>query len=100
MRYQITEQAAGMGARHRKPGALAAAWHCWPAFLARYYIRQTWDDMPGPRWVRLALVIICIAIPGPQDELILIGLTRVFRAWRARRDGQATTRTAWKGQAA
>jgi hypothetical protein len=59
-------------------------WHCWPAYLTRYYLRQTWDDMPGPWWVKVPLIVVCLLIPGPQDELILIGLTRVFRAWRAR----------------
>ena len=58
----------------------------WPAHLAADYARQTWRDLPGPWWVKIALVAICIAIPGPQDELLLIALTRVCRAWRKRRN--------------
>lgn len=49
-------------------------------------MRQTWDDMPGPAPVKLALVIICLAIPGPQDEILLIAFTRACRAWRKRRE--------------
>jgi hypothetical protein len=64
--------------------AALAAWHSWPAFLARYYVRQAWDAMPGPWPVKAALVALCFAIPGPWDELALIGLTRACRAWRAR----------------
>ena len=59
-------------------------WHAWPVYLARYYLRQTWDDMPGPWPVKLALVAICLAIPGPQDELLLFAFTRACRAYRAR----------------
>jgi hypothetical protein len=59
-------------------------WHSWPVFLARYYVRQTWRDMPGPWPVKVALIVITVAIPGPQDEIALIALTRIFRAWRAR----------------
>jgi len=62
-------------------------WHSWPVFLARYYLRQMWDDMPGPWPVKLLLVTVCLAIPGPQDELALIAFTRLCRAWRARREG-------------
>lgn len=68
---------------------ITAAWHSWPVYLARYYVRQTWRDMPGPTPAKVALVVICLAIPGPQDELALIALTRVCRAWRARQERQA-----------
>jgi hypothetical protein len=57
-----------------------------PLFLAIYYLRQTWDDLPGPWPVKVALCAICLAIPGPQDELTLIALTRLCRAWRARQE--------------
>lgn len=65
--------------------------------LARWYaawmldgIRQTWEDMPGPAPVKIALVAVCVAIPGPQDELLLLALTRVFRAWHQRQATQTT----------
>lgn len=65
---------------------IGRAWHSWPVYLVRYYLLQLWRDMPGPWPVKLALVAICLAIPGPQDELLLIALTRVCRAWRAKRE--------------
>ena len=55
-----------MSARARE--VLAAAWHCWPAFLARYYLRQMWDDLPGPWPVKAALVVLCLACPGPAGR--------------------------------
>jgi hypothetical protein len=66
---------------------IAAIWHSWLVFLARYYLRQTWDDLPGPWPVKIALCAVCLAIPGPQDELALIALTRLCRMWRARQAG-------------
>jgi hypothetical protein len=62
-------------------------WNLWPVYLVRFYVRQTWDDLPGPAPVKLALVVVCVAIPGPQDELALIAFTRLCRLWRARREG-------------
>ena len=65
--------------------AALAAWHSWPAFLARYYLRQMWDDLPGPWPVKAALLALCLACPGQLDEIALIALTRACRRWRARR---------------
>jgi len=59
-------------------------WHAWPVYVTRYYIRRTWDDLPGPWWVKTLLIAVCLAIPGPQDEIALIAITRICRAWRAR----------------
>jgi hypothetical protein len=67
------------------PGAAFAIWHAWPVFLARYYVHRTWDDLPGPTWVKALLIVACVAIPGPADELALIGITRICRTWRAHR---------------
>lgn len=58
-----------------------ARWYGLAVWLA---VLQLWRDMPGPWWVKVLLVAVCLAIPGPQDELLLILLTRVFRAWRSR----------------
>ena len=27
---------------------MAAVWDLWPVYVARYYARRTWDDLPGP----------------------------------------------------
>jgi hypothetical protein len=88
-------------ARHTAPGAVrlavaelgtyAAATARWYALAAWCAMLQTWHDMPGPWWVKVALVAVCLAIPGPQDEILLILLTRVFRAWRARQSASLTT---------
>jgi hypothetical protein len=67
---------------------IARVWHWWPVYLARFYVRELWRDLPGPWPVKVALVAICLAIPGPQDELLLIALTRVCRAWRKRHAAQ------------
>jgi hypothetical protein len=86
-------------------GAAAAPRWCafidldaWPVVTGRWYayavwcaMLQTWHDMPGPWWVKILLVAVCLAIPGPQDEIALILLTRVFRAWRARQAASLTT---------
>ena len=65
-------------------GIAFAVWHAWPVFLARYYVRRTWDDLPGPWPVKALLIVACAAIPGPADEIALVAITRACRAWRAR----------------
>ena len=75
------------GNEDEQPVSRAAAfsvWHAWPVFLARYYIRRTWDDLPGPWPVKALLIVACAAIPGPADEIALVAITRACRAWRAR----------------
>jgi len=64
-------------------------WHSWPAFLLRYYCGITWRALPGPWPVKLVLIIVCTAIPGPQDELLLIALTAACRAWRSKRGNKS-----------
>jgi hypothetical protein len=58
----------------------------WYAYCLWYYTKQTYNDLPGPHVVKILLVAICIAIPGPQDEILLLALTRACRAWRKRRE--------------
>lgn len=60
----------------------------WWAFLAARYARSVWDSLPGPWPVRVALVVACMAIPGPADELALVAITAGCRAWRARRQAR------------
>jgi hypothetical protein len=59
-------------------------WDAWPVYVARYYARRTWDDLPGPWPVKVALILVCVAIPGQLDEIALIALTRACRKHRAR----------------
>jgi hypothetical protein len=63
----------------------------WWVFLAGYYAKQLWHDLPGPWWVKIILVIICIAIPGPADEMILVALPGLCRKVRARRAARVAT---------
>lgn len=63
----------------------AQLWHSWPAYVARYYVRRLWDDLPGPAWVKVLLIIACLACPGPLDEIALVALPRACREWRKRR---------------
>jgi hypothetical protein len=54
-------------------------------FLASYYVRETWAGLPGPWPVKVALIAACLAIPGPQDEVLLLAVTQFCRARRARK---------------
>jgi hypothetical protein len=40
-----------------------------------------WTALPGPWPVKLLVVLVLLAIPGPQDELLLV----LFLSWRKRR---------------
>jgi hypothetical protein len=52
------------------------AWDAW--------IVETWRGLPGPNWVKVLLIAVCLAIPGPQDELLLLAITAACRARKAR----------------
>jgi hypothetical protein len=69
------------------PGlALRLVWEFW--------ILATWNGLPGPWWVKAILITVCLAIPGPQDELLLIAVTAGCRAWKARRTTATVTQSA------
>jgi hypothetical protein len=57
----------------------------WAWFLVRFYAVRLWRDLPGPWPVKVVLIVACVAIPGPFDEVALVALPRVCRAWRNRR---------------
>lgn len=65
-------------------GELAALARWW-AWLAWHYTRQAWDALPGPWPVKTALIIGCLLIPGPADELALAAIVAACRARKARR---------------
>jgi hypothetical protein len=65
-----------------------AAWHAWPVFVVRFYLLETWRGLPGPWPVKLLLIAVCLAIPGPQDEILLLLVTQALRVRRARRVAQ------------
>lgn len=70
---------------HHKPGPLARAWHSWPAFLARFYTRETWASLPGPLPVKVLLAVVlaailaaCQLIPGQADDIVVFWLLARF----------------------
>ena len=62
----------------------------WWAFVLRYEARELWRSLPGPWWCKALLIAVCLAIPGPADELILVGLVGALRKRRARKEQRET----------
>ncbi len=58
----------------------------WWVFVLRYEAREMWRALPGPWWVKVLLIVITQAIPGPQDELVLLAVVAAFRKRQASRD--------------
>ncbi len=56
----------------------------WYAYAVWFTVLEMWRDLPGPWWVKLLLVAVTVAIPGPQDELLLLAVIKVCRVWRKR----------------
>jgi hypothetical protein len=65
----------------REAADLAVFW----AYVVAWAIRQLYNDLPGPRPVRIALIVICFLIPGGFDELALVAIARANRAYRNRK---------------
>ena len=57
----------------------------WWAFVLKYEARELWRALPGPWWVKVLLILVTQAIPGPQDEILLLLVVAAFRKYRARR---------------
>jgi hypothetical protein len=55
----------------------------WWAYVLRYEARELWRALPGPWWVKVLLIVLTQAIPGPQDEIALLLL--IMAALRKRR---------------
>ena len=62
-----------------------AVWQLWPVYVARCAVRDLYRGMPGPRWVKVLLIVFCQLIPGGFDEIALIAVTKAYRTWQARR---------------
>jgi hypothetical protein len=60
----------------------------WIWWWAKGQFRELWEAMPGPWWVKAVIVGACLAIPGPQDEILLILVLKACKVMRARRDGR------------
>ena len=57
----------------------------WLRLAWLFWVVDTWRALPGPVWVKVTLLVVCLAIPGPQDELLLIAVTAALRARKARK---------------
>lgn len=45
-------------------------------------IRDMWDSLPGPWFVKVALILVCQVIPGPLDEIALLAVIGAWRRYR------------------
>lgn len=76
------EAVCSLGERSMRPKrAGSRLWHSWPAFLARYYTRETWRGLPGPWPVKAGLFALAVAEPGPYGEMALAA----FAKWNGSR---------------
>ena len=89
MPYQITEQAAGMGARHRRAGVVRKVTRTAKA-LSKLAAKRM------PRWAAV-LVAVCLAIPGPLDELVVMPVLAVYLLARYRAEFATVARSTWDG---
>lgn len=99
MSYQVTEQAAGMGAQHRKSGPR----HAKPTTvrkagrvavaLSRLTVARR------PRWAAKAIAV-AVAIPGFIDELVLVPAIVAYVVITHRAEFASVARSTWKGQTA
>ena len=48
-------------------------------------VHSLWAALPGPTWVKVALLVVCLLIPGPGDEIALIAVAGILAARKARR---------------
>ena len=55
----------------------------WWAYVLKYEVRELWQALPGPWWCKALLIVVCLAIPGPADEVILIAAA----GWLRKRKG-------------
>lgn len=73
-----------------------AWWHALTVWhVAKAFAAETWAAIPGPWPVKIlvcALLMACLAIPGPFDELAVLAMIRLARK---RRERQAAA-TAWQ----
>jgi hypothetical protein len=47
--------------------------------------REMYRSLPGPHWVKVAIIAACLAIPGPQDEILLLVIVGACRYIRSRK---------------
>lgn len=57
----------------------------WYALAVRMLVKDLWDGLPGPWWVKVLLIAVTQAIPGPQDEIVLVLIVAAVRKYKARK---------------
>jgi hypothetical protein len=61
----------------------------WYVVALAVTVRKFWDDLPGNTPVKILIMVaflLCLAIPGPFDEIALAAL---IAWWRKRKSAQA-----------
>ena len=53
--------------------------------LAIREAREMYRALPGPHWVKVGIIAVCFAIPGPQDEILLVAILAACRYFRYRK---------------
>jgi len=91
MPYQVTEQAAGMGDRHRKVTVARRAVRVARAVGSLVMKRR-------PRWALKAMAVAVI-IPGWADEILLGMAIAGYVVVRYRAEFAAVARSAWESAA-
>lgn len=57
----------------------------WWWLVTRITARQFWDALPGPWPVKVTLLVVCVAIPGGFDELVLLAVVAWWRRQKGRK---------------
>ena len=61
----------------------------WYWTVIKWEARETWSALPGPWWVKVAIIVGCLAIPGQLDEIALLAVLKAVRARKARREARS-----------
>jgi hypothetical protein len=55
------------------------------ASAARKHVTALWQALPGPTWAKVITVAVCLAIPGPLDEIAVVAVAGFLAVRKARR---------------
>lgn len=66
-----------------------AWWHALTVWhVAKAFAAETWESIPGPWPAKIlvcVLLVACLAIPGPFDEMLVLALIKLARKRREKR---------------
>lgn len=57
----------------------------WAYAVWTFAIVGFYNSLPGPWWCKVLLIVICVAIPGGFDEIMIVGVATIWRKWRNRK---------------